>query len=245
VPGHPRVGDYVSARPPAAASALAAARGLLPQGLALVKTKAAGAGDRVCAQGPRLVIEGRIELRDGDPVARERKFGRVVEAGYGARRRAAAESRRGGSLDEDDARRAKRHDDLVQRVAVSGVLSVVVAILAMPLMSAAGPAGHDLLHRWMAPVDSFGRTLAPWLYRLPADGLRWASFLLTLPIVLWSGREIYRAAWNGARHRNADMNRLISVGAGAACLQSLAATVGSGWYERGGLAPGVHWEAVV
>ncbi len=174
----------------------------------------------------------------------ERLIERVVDAGYGATPRVGAASRRGRSLDEDDARRQARHDDLVRRVVVSGALSVVVAILAMPLMSAAGPAGHDLLHRWMEPVDSFGRNIAPWLYRLPADGLRWASFLLTLPIVLWSGREIYRAAWNGARHRQADMNTLISVGTGAAFIQSLFATLGSGWYERYGLAPDVYWEAV-
>ena len=174
----------------------------------------------------------------------EQLIERVRDAGYGASPRASAASRRGQSLDADEARRRARHDDLVKRVAVSGILSVVVAILSMPLMSTAGPAGHDLLHRWMAPVDSVGRLLAPWLYRLPADGLRWASLLFTLPIVFWAGREIYRAAWNGARHRIADMNTLISVGTGAAFLQSLAATLGSRWYESNGFAPDVYWEAV-
>ncbi|MDZ4805519.1 MAG: heavy metal translocating P-type ATPase, partial [Candidatus Eisenbacteria bacterium] len=206
--------------------------------------KVLGATPGVDSAYVNFATERATVAHDETATSVERLIERVKDAGYGAMPRASAASRRGRSLDEEDARRQSRHEALVRRVTVSGVLSVVVAILAMPLMTTTGPAGHDLLHRLMAPVDSFGRLALPWLYRLPADGLRWASFLLTLPIVLWSGRDIYRAAWNGARHRVADMNTLISVGTGAAFIQSLLATLGSRWYEAAGLAPDVYWEAV-
>jgi conjugative transfer signal peptidase TraF len=53
------VGDMVIAWPPASVRAIAAARRYLPRGVPLVKRVAAGPGDRICAAGSSIVIDGR------------------------------------------------------------------------------------------------------------------------------------------------------------------------------------------
>ena len=67
--GHPRSGDMVVAWAPAGARALAARRGYLPPRVPLVKPVAAIGGDRVCAMGPMITINGRVAAlrrkRDG------------------------------------------------------------------------------------------------------------------------------------------------------------------------------------
>jgi Cu+-exporting ATPase len=61
--------------------------------------------------------------------------------------------------------------------------------------------------------------------RLHVPGADWIELVLTLPIVLYSGRSYYTRAWAALKHRTADMNTLIALGTGAALLYSLAATV--------------------
>ena len=55
-----RRGDIVIARLPERFSKLAARRNYLPEGVPLVKRVAAAAGDRVCANGQAISIDGRI-----------------------------------------------------------------------------------------------------------------------------------------------------------------------------------------
>ena len=58
-PGAPiSVGDMVIAWPPPAARRLAAARGYLPASVPLVKRVAAGPGNRICAVGDAITIDG-------------------------------------------------------------------------------------------------------------------------------------------------------------------------------------------
>jgi len=52
------VGDMVVAWPPPAARRLAAARGYLPDSVPLVKRVAAGPGDRICAPGDAITVNG-------------------------------------------------------------------------------------------------------------------------------------------------------------------------------------------
>ena len=58
-----RRGDIVIARFPERFSELAAKRNYLPQGVPLVKRVAAVAGDRVCASGQAISIDGRIAAK--------------------------------------------------------------------------------------------------------------------------------------------------------------------------------------
>jgi len=77
-----------------------------------------------------------------------------------------------------------------------------------------------------------------------AGTMRWLLALLTLPVVFWSGRQFYRGAWSGFRHRTADMNTLIAVGTGAALLYSLAVTVAPGLFTGAGVTANVYYEVV-
>jgi len=67
-----RSGDMVIAWPPGPARALAAARGYVPANVPLVKRVAATAGDRVCAAGEALFVNGRLTAhrRDRDAEGR-------------------------------------------------------------------------------------------------------------------------------------------------------------------------------
>ena len=60
LPGGPRRGDLVLVRPPENAAILADHRGYLPAGVPLVKRIAAVGGDRVCAVGGVVFINGQI-----------------------------------------------------------------------------------------------------------------------------------------------------------------------------------------
>lgn len=57
-----QVGAFAVVRPPPRAASLAAARGYLPRGVPLIKTVAAARGDRVCARGDRVWINGRFAV---------------------------------------------------------------------------------------------------------------------------------------------------------------------------------------
>ncbi len=46
------------------------------------------------------------------------------------------------------------------------------------------------------------------------------QFVLTLPVILYSGQPFYRDAWTAMRHRSANMNTLIAMGTGTAFLYS-------------------------
>ena len=87
MPGTPRVGDTVLVREDAALARMAARRGYLPRGRPLVKTLAARSGDRACAAGDDLRINGRL-------VAARRKAdgaGRPLPRWSGCRRLVAGE----------------------------------------------------------------------------------------------------------------------------------------------------------
>ncbi|MGA3026279.1 MAG: heavy metal translocating P-type ATPase [Bryobacteraceae bacterium] len=57
----------------------------------------------------------------------------------------------------------------------------------------------------------------------------WAQFLLATPVVMWCGWPIFERAWVSLAHRSPNMFTLIGMGAGAAYLYSLAATVAGRW----------------
>lgn len=67
-----RVGDIVIAWAPTAARRMAAARHYLPFAVPLVKRIAAAKGDRICASGARVLVNGRIAAtrRPRDPSGR-------------------------------------------------------------------------------------------------------------------------------------------------------------------------------
>ncbi len=90
---------------------------------------------------------------------------------------------------------------------------VSAMLLAMPLGSQMGGVDHFLMR------------LAPWLYALPPDSIRWLLLAITAFMMAWAGRSIYASAARGLRHGTTNMNTLVSLGTGVAFAYSAYATI--------------------
>ncbi|WP_317175217.1 copper-translocating P-type ATPase [Hymenobacter qilianensis] len=101
-------------------------------------------------------------------------------------------------------------------------MATALAVIIMPL---------SMLMLWPALMQ-----------RINMQWLNYGLLVLTLPVLLYSGREFFTSAWNGFKHRAANMDTLIAVGTGAAFLYSLAATVAPDWFMRRGLMPEVYYD---
>ena len=99
--------------------------------------------------------------------------------------------------EEEDWRRAA-YFDLRRRFLVSLALNVPVLLAGVLVMTGA--------------------------VSLPEDAVNYALFLLTTPILFWSGRSFFTIAWKNLKHGTSDMNTLVAVGTGSAYLYSTVAT---------------------
>ena len=77
-------------------------------------------------------------------------------------------------------------------------------------------------------VPSWRDALMPY-HRL----IGFASALVTLPVLAWSGRQFFESAWNGLLNHNTNMDTLVALGTGAAWLYSAAAVVAPGLFPAG------------
>ena len=144
----------------------------------------------------------------------------VEQAGYGVYEAAAPPSPNVLAPDEElAARKAAAYRALKRRFGVAVGLATIIMIMSM--LSMLWPA---LTHRIPTPI------------------LNYVLLGLTLPVLLYSGREFYVSAWNGFRHRTASMDTLIAVGTGAAFGYSLAATLAPGFFTGRGLEPAVYYD---
>ena len=85
---------------------------------------------------------------------------------------------------------------------------------------------------------------------LEFPGATAVQFLLTTPVVFYSGAQFYRGAWLAFKHRAADMNTLIALGTGAAYVYSVAVLLFPQFFAAaasgsmtGMSAPAVYFEA--
>ncbi len=60
----------------------------------------------------------------------------------------------------------------------------------------------------------------PWVYSLPRAELGWGLLALAAVLGLWAGGPVYASAWKALRHRETNMNTLVSLGSGVAFLYS-------------------------
>ena len=167
----------------------------------------------------------------------------VADAGFRVAEPIAAED----PLERERLARQREVRTLTWKFALAAGVTVVSMLGAMLLMA------HDA-DATLNQVDLLGRLLMPLAVRLQdalaALGMldpRWikvALAVITLPVVVWSGRQFYLGTWSGFRHRTADMNTLIGVGTGAAYLYSLVATLAPGLFTGVGRAPDVYYESV-
>ena len=143
----------------------------------------------------------------------------VEQAGYGVHEASPAVAANVLASDEElDARKAAAYESLKRRFQVAVGLAVIVMGLSMLML-------------WPAMMS-----------RVSMPVLNYVLLALTLPVLLYSGREFYVSAWNGFRHRTASMDTLIAVGTGAAFGYSLAATLIPGWFTQHGIMPEVYYD---
>jgi Cu+-exporting ATPase len=144
-------------------------------------------------------------------------------------------------------RRRREQRLLLAKFLVAAVAAVLTMAGSMPLMTAGGIMEHDLSARAMHALDRMVQGLLPQLYGFAQARpllLKLAMLGITLPVLLWSGRQFWKGAISAFRHRSADMNTLIAVGTGAAFLYSVVATLLPGVLSGAGLAADVYYEAV-
>src|SRR5438067_5130396 len=167
----------------------------------------------------------------------------VAAAGFQVAEPIAAED----PLERERLARRREIRTLAGKFAVAALAPVVTMLRSMLLMP-----GHA--DETLRSVDLLGRLLMPLALRLqealPAVSaidpywIKLSLAALTLPVIAWSGRQFYRGAWSGFRHRTADMNTLIGVGTGAAYLYSLVATFAPGMFAAAGREADVYFESV-
>src|SRR5947208_2692519 len=167
----------------------------------------------------------------------------VAAAGFQVAEPIAAED----PLERERLARRREIRALAGKFAVAALATVVTMLGSMLLMT-----GHA--DGTLRSVDLLGRLLMPLALRLqealPAVSaidpywIKLSLAALTLPVIVWSGRQFYRGAWSGFRHRTADMNTLIGVGTGAAYLYSLVATFAPGMFAAAGREADVYYESV-
>lgn len=99
---------------------------------------------------------------------------------------------------------------------VTLVAGAAAMLLAMPLGDEMGAMDHALMQ------------MLPWLYALPANGLRWSLLILTAVIVIWAGRGIYISAVRALQHGTTNMNTLVGLGTAVAFSYSAYSTISPG-----------------
>jgi Cu+-exporting ATPase len=87
--------------------------------------------------------------------------------------------------------------------------------------------------------------MIPFLSGLPMWIMNpYLHWLIITPVMFYSGWHIIRGMYCTLRNRSADMNTLIGIGATAAYLYSIAATLFGDWLTANGIPPHVYFETV-
>ena len=123
---------------------------------------------------------------------------------------------------EDDAEKAARlteSRDLIRKMIVGGIISIILIIGSLPMMT-----GLEV---------SF---IPAWLHN------PWLQLILTAPVQFWCGYRFYIGAWKAFKRHAATMDTLIALGTSAAYLYSVFATVFPNFFLNQGLMPEVYYE---
>jgi Cu+-exporting ATPase len=122
---------------------------------------------------------------------------------------------------EDDAE--KRHlfresRNLMRKVLVGGIISIVLVIGSLPMMTG--------LHLPFIPV---------WLHN------PWVQLILTTPVQFWCGYSFYINAGKAFKRHAATMDTLIALGTSAAYFYSFFPTLFPNFFINQGLTPDVYY----
>lgn len=123
---------------------------------------------------------------------------------------------------EDDVEKAARMAEsrnLIRKVVVGGVISVLLVVGSLPMMT-----GLNL--PWSIA----------WLHN------PWFQLALTAPVQFWCGYSFYINSWKALKRHAATMDTLIALGTSAAYFYSLFATIFPNFFLTQGLMPEVYYE---
>ena len=124
-----------------------------------------------------------------------------------------------GEDDEEKAARIAESKDLLRKVIVGGIISLILVVGSLPMMTGlAIPFIPAWLHN-------------PWL-----------QLILTIPVQFWCGYGFYIHAWKAFKRHAATMDTLIALGTSAAFFYSVFATVFPSFFLNQGLMPEVYYE---
>ena len=124
-----------------------------------------------------------------------------------------------GEDDREKASRKAEARDLLNKIIVGGVISMILIIGSLPMMT-----GLEL------PL------IPTWLHN------PWLQLILTAPIQFWCGYRFYIGAAKALKRHAATMDSLIALGTSAAFFYSLFATVFPNFFLDKGLMPEVYYE---
>jgi P-type Cu+ transporter len=172
---------------------------------------------------------------------------KIRSTGYGAELPVANESVL-AAQEKNDEDQLRECQQLLWKAWGSVVAGFVAMVASMPLMSMSSVGGlqhmKDPFMSWsMRVIDPALREVAPWLYSVSDNSIRWFLFVLSVFIIGWAGRRFYVKAWSALLHKTADMNTLIALGTGTAFLYSAASTIAPGFFLAHAIAPDVYYEA--
>ena len=123
---------------------------------------------------------------------------------------------------EDDAEKAARQAEsreLIRKIIVGGIISIILIIGSLPMMT-----GLEL------PF------IPAWLHNA------WLQLILTAPVQFWCGYRFYIGMWKAFKRHAATMDTLIALGTSAAFFYSLFATIFPDFFLNQGLMPEVYYE---
>lgn len=103
--------------------------------------------------------------------------------------------------------------DAERKALITLIAGAAAMVLSMPL-------GGE-----MGSLDQILMRLAPALYALPPDPVRWSLMAVTALLLAWAGRGIYASALRGLLHGSTNMNTLVSLGTSVAFVWSAYATL--------------------
>lgn len=123
---------------------------------------------------------------------------------------------------EDDAEkrhRSRESCDLIRKVTVGSIISIVLVIGSLPMMTG--------LHLPFIPA---------WLHN------PWVQLIVTTPVQFWCGYSFYINGWKALKRHAATMDTLIALGTSAAYFYSLFPTLFPSFFINQGLTPDVYYE---
>ena len=124
-----------------------------------------------------------------------------------------------GENDAEKAARMAKSKDLLRKVIVGGIISLILIFGSLPMMT-----GLDI------PF------IPPWLHN------PWLQLILTAPVQFWCGYRFYVGARKAFKRHAATMDTLIALGTSAAYFYSVFATVFPNFFLNQGLMPEVYYE---